>query len=70
MPWFKLSDSEPTEGERVLIHEGGTNRMLTGLYTGGRWYAEDSGGVGLTEVSGVTHWAPLLDSEEYDPADD
>lgn len=29
-----------------------------------------SRGVGLTEARGVTHWAPLLDSEEYDPADD
>ena len=70
MPWFKASDSTPAEGERVLIHDGTNNRMSAGLYAGGRWYAEDPGVGRLTELENVTHWAPLLESEEYDPADD
>ena len=70
MPWFKASDAKPAEGERVLVHDGASNRMLTGLYVGGRWYLEDSRHGSLTEAEGVTHWAPFLDSEEYDPADD
>ena len=70
MPWFKASDAKPAEGERVLIHEGAGDRIRAGLYAGGRWYVEDSSGARLTEAHGVTHWAPLLDSEEYDPADD
>jgi hypothetical protein len=70
MPWFKAPDSGPAEGERVLIHDGAGNRMLTGLYVGGRWYVEDPRDGSLTGADWVTHWAPLLDSEEYDPADD
>ena len=70
MPWFKASESKPAEGERVLIHDGAGNRILTGLYVGGRWYVEDSQDGSLAEAAGVTHWAPMLDSEEYDPADD
>jgi len=70
MPWFKTSDSKPAEGERVLIHDGENRRMLTGLYAGGRWYVEDARDGRLTETQGVTHWAPLLESEEYDPAAD
>ena len=70
MPWFKASDSTPAEGERVLIHDRRGNRMLAGLYAGGRWYVEETNGGRLTEAGGVTHWAPMLDSEEYDPAAD
>lgn len=70
MPWFRTSESKPAENERVLIHDSGNNRMGTGRYVGGRWYAEDPRDGRLTEFDGVTHWAPLLDSEEYDPADD
>ena len=70
MPWFKASDSKPAEGERVLIHDGTGHRMSTGLYAGGRWYVEDARDGSRAEAGGVTHWAPLLDSEEYDPADD
>ncbi|MET0649518.1 MAG: hypothetical protein ABW208_23145 [Pyrinomonadaceae bacterium] len=70
MPWFKSSDSTPAEGERVLIHDGAGNRMLAGRYAGGRWYVEDACDGRLTELRNVTHWAPLLESEEYDPADD
>ena len=70
MPWFKASDSKPAEGERVLLHDGESNRIEAGRYEGGRWDLEDSEGGTLTEAAAVTHWAPLLDSEEYDPADD
>jgi len=70
MPWFNASDSRPAEGEPVLIHDGENNRMSAGRYVGGRWYAEDVRDGRLTEARGVTHWAPLLDSEAYDPEDD
>ena len=70
MPWFKASESKPAEGERVLIHDGKNNRIETGCYAGGRWYVEDSKDGSLTEAPGVKHWAPILRSEEYDPADD
>ena len=70
MPWFKVNDAMPAEGEQILIHDGGRNRVLAGRYVGGRWYAEDLHDGRLTEVKGVTHWGPLLESEEYDPADD
>ena len=70
MPWFKASESKPAEGERVLIHDGEHNRIETGRYAGGRWYVEDLKDGSLTEAPGVTHWAPMLRSEEYDPADD
>ena len=70
MPWFKASDSKPAEGERVLIHDGESNRIEAGLYAEGRWYVEDLRDGTLNEAAAVTHWAPLLDSEEYDPADD
>ena len=70
MPWFKASDSKPAEGERVLIHDGENNRIGAGLYADGRWYVEAVNDGRLVEASGVTHWAPLLDSEEYDPGED
>lgn len=70
MPWVRAIDLTPPEGERVLIHDGGSNAMRTGLYVGGRWLVEDPRDGRLAEAEGVTHWAPLLDSEDYDPADD
>ena len=70
MPWFKASDAKPAEGERVLVHDDANERIEFGRYAGGRWYVEDSEEGRLTEIVGVTRWAPLLDSEEYDPATD
>jgi hypothetical protein len=70
MPWFKTSDTQPAENELVLLHDGGRERIEPGRYVGGRWYFEDPRDGRLTEAVGVTHWAPLLDSEAYDPADD
>jgi hypothetical protein len=70
MPWFKVTDATPADGEQVLIHDGADGRIKAGRYVGGRWFVEDSADASLTEVGGVTHWAPQLDSEDYDPADD
>lgn len=70
MPWFKAADVTPAEGERVLVHDAAAGRVEAGRYVGGRWHVEDLRDGSLTEKAGVTHWAPLLDSEEYDPADD
>ena len=70
MPWIRVADFTPPEGEQVLIHDGKNNRMEVGRYVGGRWFVEDSRDGRLTEVEGVTHWGPVLDSEAYDPADD
>jgi hypothetical protein len=70
MPWFKVEEAAPAEGERVLVHDGRDNRVGVGRRVGGRWFVEDTADGRLAEVEGVTHWAPLLDSEEYDPADD
>ena len=70
MPWFKVTDATPAEGEPVLVHDGGKNRIEAGRYVGGRWFVEAPGDGRLTEVEGVTHWAPVLDSEGYDPGDD
>ena len=70
MPWFKVSDAKPAEGERVLVHDGAKERIECGRYAGGRWYVEDPEEGRLSEIEGVTRWAPLLESEEYDPAED
>lgn len=65
-----MADRLPPEDEPVLIHDGRNRRMETGRYVKGRWYAEDSQSGELSEISGVTHWAWMLDSylndESYD----
>ena len=40
MPWFKVTDATPADGERVLIHDSGNNRIESGRYVGGRWFVE------------------------------
>ena len=70
MPWFKAEDATPADGERVLIYDGANGRIEFGRRTGGRWYFEDPADGRLREAAGVTRWAPLLDSEEYDPGED
>lgn len=42
---------------------------MGGVYAGGKWYIEDARDGRLEEAEGVTHWAPLLDSEAYAAAD-
>jgi hypothetical protein len=70
MPWFKADEAKPAEGERVLIHDGANDRIEFGRYEGGRWYVEDAKDGRPYEIGGVTRWAPLLEAEEYDPAED
>ncbi|HEY9285792.1 MAG TPA: hypothetical protein VIP46_20245 [Pyrinomonadaceae bacterium] len=70
MPWVKAADVLPGEGEQVLIFDPARRRMETGRYVGGGWYVEDLRDGRLTRIAGVTHWAPLLDSESNDDSDD
>lgn len=70
MPWVKAAELLPADGAEVLVYVEGRARMEPGRYAGGRWYIEDTRGGRLAEVEGVTHWAPLLDSETYDAGDD
>ena len=70
MPWIKAADVLPSEDEEILIYHPEKRRMEVGRYSGGAWYAEDSRDGGLTRIAGVTHWAPVLDSESYDDSDD
>jgi len=70
MAWVKTSVMLPAENEQVLVHDDRENRIALGRLVGGRWYVEDAPEGRLREVAGVTHWAPVLDSEAYDPGDD
>lgn len=70
MPWVKAAECLPCEGEQVLIFDPVRRRMETGRYVGGVWYLEDARDGRLTRVAGVTHWAPLLESESNDDGDD
>ncbi len=70
MPWAKAADALPGEGEQVLIHDRENQRIELGRYVGGGLYLEDSRDGTLTRVAGVTHWAPLLESESNDDSDD
>ena len=70
MPWFKVTDSTPAENEQVLVYDGANERVELGRYVGGGWYVEDPRDGRLTELGGVTRWAPLLESEDYDPGED
>lgn len=70
MPWIKAADVMPCEGEQVLIYDPENRRMEVGRYAAGAWYVEDSRDGRLTRIEGVTHWAPLLDSESNDDSDD
>lgn len=70
MPWVKAADCLPGEGEQVLIFDPVSNRMEAGRCVRGRWYVEDARDGRLTPIAGVTHWAPLLESEANDDSDD
>ena len=70
MPFVKASEHTPPEGEPVHVHDAGSGRILTGRYAGGRWYVEDGPDGRLREISGVTHWGWILDSELNDDSDD
>ncbi|HVF51968.1 MAG TPA: hypothetical protein VNA19_17925 [Pyrinomonadaceae bacterium] len=70
MPLVKASDFMPPENEQVLVYDERNRRLEFGRYVRGRWYLEDSQTGELREIAPVTHWGPVLDSEDYDPADD
>lgn len=70
MSWIKVTDRLPPEDEPVLIHDDRLCRMETGRYIKGRWYVENSQSGELREISGVTHWAWILDSYLNDESDD
>lgn len=70
MPWVKAADTLPGENEEILIYDPERGRMELGRYAGGGWYVEDSRDGRLTRIEGVTHWAPILESESNDDSDD
>jgi hypothetical protein len=70
MPWTKATDVMPAENEQILIYDNKNNRIESGRYVAGRWYIENLQNGQLNEISEVTHWAPVLDSEMNDDSDD
>lgn len=70
MPWIRVIDIRPEEDEQILIHDNRNNRIELGRYVRGRWYIENLQTGKLSEIAGVTHWAPVLDSESNDDSDD
>jgi hypothetical protein len=70
MPWVKAADLLPPENEQIHVYDGARERMEFGRYAAGRWYVEDVRDGRLREITGVTHWAPVLDSEINDDSDD
>ena len=70
MPWIKAADALPGENEQVLIFDPERRRMKLGRYAGGAWYVEDERDGRLTRIAGVTHWAPILESETNDDSED
>jgi hypothetical protein len=70
MPWVRVADLLPQEDAQVLVHDGRKEKIELGRYVKGRWYVEDPADGRLAEVSGVTHWAPVLDSYLEDESDD
>ena len=67
MSWFKAADVKPSEGERVLVHDD--VRVVAGRHVGGRRRVEELSDGRLTGMARATHRTPLLDSEDYVPAD-
>jgi hypothetical protein len=70
LDWIKAADVLPGEGEQVLIHDNENRRIELGRYSGGAWYVEDVRDGRTLRIEGVTHWAPILDSESDDDSDD
>lgn len=70
MSWVKVADRMPPEDEQILIHDNKNSRMVVGRCIKGRWYIEDTETERLSEISGVTHWGWILDSQLNDESDD
>jgi hypothetical protein len=70
MAWVRVTDAVPAENEQILIYDNENNKIESGRYVAGRWYIENLQNGQLHEVSEVTHWAPVLDSEINDTSDD
>jgi hypothetical protein len=70
MPLISVTFATPAENELILIHDRRSNRVEFGRYVNGRWYLENLLNGQLSEISGVTHWGPVLDSEINDDSDD
>jgi hypothetical protein len=70
MSWIKATDWTPPENEQILIYDGQNNGMEIGRYLNGKWYVEDLQDGELREITGVTHWGWLLESQLIDDSDD
>lgn len=70
MSWIKVADRMPPQDEQIHIHDDKNSRMETGRYVNGQWYIENTQTGELSEISGVTHWGWILDSEMNDDSDD
>jgi hypothetical protein len=70
MPLISVTTVMPVENEQILIYDNQSNRIEFGRYVNGRWYIENLQNGQLSEISEVTHWGPVLDSEINDDSDD
>jgi hypothetical protein len=71
MAWIKVADRMPPENELLHIYDERSNTMEVGRYMNGEWFIEDVRSGGLSKISGVTHWAWILDSEiNWESGDD
>lgn len=60
----------PPEDEQILVYDERNQRIQLGRYVRGRWYLESTQNGEPDEIAAVTHWGPMLDSENYEPSDD
>ena len=71
MSWIKVADRTPPENEPILIHVEQNSRMEVGRYVNGKGFIEDARSGELSGITGVTHWAWMLDSQiNWDSGDD
>jgi hypothetical protein len=71
MSWIKAADRMPPENEPIHIYDARSGRMEVGRYMNGEWFVEDMRSGQLSKISGVAHWAWILDSQiNWDSGDD
>lgn len=71
MSWIKVADRRPPENEPVHIYVERNSRMEVGRYMNDEWFIEDVRSGQSSKISGVTHWAWILDSQiNWDSGDD